>query len=208
MSQSYSGFAPGFNGNFHGVQVPDDIVANHTMNFAVDEKNATVAWSVDGTGTADYNVVACYSDCDASDTIQAHLYLFAFHNGQPVALVTMQSQGNNENTLYFSETQNTDLKDNFNWITQDGAAQENGNAVATPTENKIPTFDEAVEKLQAIESIEGYVLTDYGEYDNENGRYRVICINSKAMQDEGAYGLMGYRRFYADGTVSELSYIQ
>ena len=67
-------------------------------------------WSESGTGQADYQITAVYSDAETEPYLKKHVYLFGFQQNQPKVLVTQQNQGNPDNYLYFNETANNELK--------------------------------------------------------------------------------------------------
>lgn len=76
------------------------------------EKNA-IGWSSNGNGKYDYNVVAIYNY--DNDQPEGHVtYAFAFHDGQPVALVNQSTNG----TVEWKPTINTDVSGNFSRIAQ------------------------------------------------------------------------------------------
>nr|WP_295495094.1 DUF4767 domain-containing protein [uncultured Streptococcus sp.] len=68
-----------------------------------------VAFSDDGTGTADYIIVDSYGYSGSAMI----LYHFTIHKGQPVVLVSMQNQGNPENMYYMYPTNNKDIQEAF-----------------------------------------------------------------------------------------------
>lgn len=110
MDQQYEdcGINSGNDVNFYGYHFPSDF---NTIEYKVDDQPVTVQWSQDGSGSADYNVVAIYSDANNSKAMDAHLYLFTIHNGQPVVLITQQTNGGDG--LHFKETANQDLRNGF-----------------------------------------------------------------------------------------------
>lgn len=116
MNQSYKEYLPGFNVDFYGLQIPDDLFESKKVPFAVGNSITTAAWSKDGRGDADYNIVACFSDADTAPYPKKHLYFFAFHKEQPIVLITMQNQGMADKALHFDETENQDLKTSFRKI--------------------------------------------------------------------------------------------
>lgn len=115
MGQTYKEYSPENNVNFYGLQVPDGILSGN-MRPAINNEAIDLAWSKTGVGQAGYQLVAVYSDADTQDYLEKHLYLFTIHNGKPEVLVTQQNQGNPENHLNLSETQNQDLRNGFSQI--------------------------------------------------------------------------------------------
>ena len=124
MNQEYKSYTPESNVNYYGAQYPDELSKNNT---AVDDSPVSIEWSGNGEGNKDYAVVAVYSDAEQGRTpgvMDSHLYLFTIHNGQAVALVTMQNQGAEDGKIHFSPTKNTDVSSNFTKIFNNQAASE------------------------------------------------------------------------------------
>lgn len=117
MGQTYLEYAPGTEADWYGYSFPS-VLSNN--NIAVGGSQATLQWSTDGNSRDIYNVVAIYSDIATTDKLKRHLYLFTILNGQPIVLVTMQNQGNNENMIYFDQSQNADLNNGFATIVGNG----------------------------------------------------------------------------------------
>lgn len=109
MNQSYISYDEANSSNYAGLHFPADF-DKYTM--AVDDITTTIAWSTNGLGEAEYNVVAVYCDVDGG-TIGGHLYLFAFKEQQPVVLITEQNQATPDNRLHFTVTKNQELKNGF-----------------------------------------------------------------------------------------------
>lgn len=72
------------------------------------KQKVDVAFSMDGTGTADYLIVDSYGYIN--DFI---LYHFTIHDGQPLVLVSQQSQGNPERMYYMYPSLNQELQQAF-----------------------------------------------------------------------------------------------
>ncbi|MFC0276876.1 DUF4767 domain-containing protein [Enterococcus devriesei] len=113
MGQSYKEYAPGNNVNFYGLQLPDGVIGGSEMPLSVNNQPVTAEWSLDGTSSAEYSVVAVYSDAENSGRMNNHVYFFAFHNQQPVVLVSMQNQGMEDHAFHLQETGNQELKNGF-----------------------------------------------------------------------------------------------
>lgn len=88
--QTYESYGPGKNTNFYGCAFPSQL---GTTLLKVNDQPVSMAWSNTGSGNSDYNIVAMYSDSQTAG-MSASLYFFTFHNGQPVVLVTRQTNGN------------------------------------------------------------------------------------------------------------------
>lgn len=110
MKQQYQSYWQGNSVNFYGLAVPDDLAS---MPPAMGDHLIDVGLSTDGRSDHDYTVVAIYSDAATARYMDKHLYLFTLHAGQPVVLVTMQNQGNENNWLYFDASANADLQQGF-----------------------------------------------------------------------------------------------
>jgi hypothetical protein len=114
MNQNYQSYLPGNSVNLYGVQVPDEVLsAAPKMPFAVGQSLRSASWSQTGESTSEYTIVACYSDAATQPYLGKHVYFFAYHQGQPIVLVTMQNQGMPDGGLHFNETQNQDIKAAF-----------------------------------------------------------------------------------------------
>lgn len=112
----YKSYAPGDDDDFFGVMSfteQDRIVVGERAADGAEltnERKVTVAFSNDGLGTADYNIVASYGVVHKNFPI---FYHFTIHEGQPVVLVSRQNQGNPERLYYMNPTNNTELRDTF-----------------------------------------------------------------------------------------------
>ena len=86
-------------------------VGERTEQYAplTNQQKVDVAFSDDGTGTADYLIVDSYGYAG----LPMILYHFTIHNGQPVVLVSLQNQGNPENMYYMYPTNNKDIQEAF-----------------------------------------------------------------------------------------------
>lgn len=114
MGQSYTAYFPGKDVNFYGFEFPTPLTENAlTMTIAYQNEPIDIQWSETGEEPDRYNLVAVYSDIAAGSMFNNHLYLFTIYNGQPLVLITMQNQGNDNSYLYFNQTENTDLANGF-----------------------------------------------------------------------------------------------
>lgn len=121
--------------------------------MAINEAPVTVQWSEDGTGQADFNLVAVYSDVETGEYLGQHVYFFGFQNGQPKVYLTQQNQGNENNYLYFNETQNQQLKQGFIDIV-------NGQTPQTPVVEESTQQSQQTETTTEQVKSYGEVLTD------------------------------------------------
>lgn len=114
MNQNYKSYDQTNNVNFYGVQFPNSFSEN---KIKVGDQHVFVAWSNTGEQTADYSVVAIYSDIASSThTFGNHLYLFALKDQNPVVLITEQNQGMPDGMIHFNLTKNKNLSSNFDMI--------------------------------------------------------------------------------------------
>ena len=112
LGQEYKSYNPQNNVSLYGTPLPSAVIDGN-WKMAINEAPVTVQWSEDGTGHADFNLVAVYSDVETGEYLGQHVYFFGFQNGQPKIYLTQQNQGNENNYLYFNETQNQQLKQGF-----------------------------------------------------------------------------------------------
>lgn len=112
MGQAYQAYDPTNNGDFYGIKFPADLL-NGSRTVKVDGQAAEFKWSAAGEKTSGYQVVAAYSDTETANYAAKHFYLFTLSAGQPKVLVTMQNQGNEDNSIIFKETENQALKNGF-----------------------------------------------------------------------------------------------
>ncbi|MBS7137861.1 MAG: DUF4767 domain-containing protein [Streptococcus sp.] len=113
--ESYKRLTPNGSDDFYGamsfaknnrITVGEKTEQNAPMT---NQQKADVAFSDDGTGTADYLIVDSYGYSGSAMI----LYHFTIHNGQPVVLVSLQNQGNPENMYYMYPTNNKDIQEAF-----------------------------------------------------------------------------------------------
>ncbi|HFD1798417.1 TPA: DUF4767 domain-containing protein [Enterococcus faecium] len=159
LGQEYKSYNPQNNVSLYGTPLPSAVIDGN-WKMAINEAPVTVQWSEDGTGHADFNLVAVYSDVETGEYLGQHVYFFGFENGQPKVYLTQQNQGNENNYLYFNETQNQQLKQGFidivNGQTPQTPVVEESTQQATTTTTQATT-DSATpnshERAQAIREI-------------------------------------------------------
>ncbi len=115
MGQQYRSYNNQANVNYYGMPVPQAILAGE-WTMVIDQTPVSVEWTGDGTGQANFQLAAVYSDIEDSKPGVKHIYFFGFQQKQPKVLVTQQNQGNPNNYLYFKETGNAELKNGFDQI--------------------------------------------------------------------------------------------
>lgn len=159
LGQEYKSYNPQNNVSLYGTPLPQAVI-NGDWKMAINEAPVTVQWSEDGTGHADFNLVAVYSDVETGEYLGQHVYFFGFQNGQPKVYLTQQNQGNENNYLYFNETQNQQLKQGFIDIVngQTPVVEESTQQVTT-TEESIVSSDSpsaySVDLYERAETIRG-----------------------------------------------------
>ncbi|WP_312542221.1 DUF4767 domain-containing protein [Enterococcus sp.] len=119
MEQTYQAYSPGNNVDLYGLALPDGVLSgSDKWQAVIKDTPIDIAWSDTGESSAAYNLVAVYSDAETQDYLDKHVYFFTIHNGSPLVLVTSQNQGNDNDYLYFTETENAKLKEGFKQIIQ------------------------------------------------------------------------------------------
>lgn len=162
LGQEYKSYNLQNNVSLYGTPLPSAVIDGN-WKMAINEAPVTVQWSEDGTGHADFNLVAVYSDVETGEYLGQHVYFFGFQNGQPKVYLTQQNQGNENNYLYFNETQNQQLKQGFTDIINGQTPQtpvvEESTQQATTTEESIVSSDSpsaySVDLYERAETIRG-----------------------------------------------------
>ena len=105
MSQAYTKY----NGK---TALKTKLDVKYPKNFAQAKVNgstsASIGWAPSGKGKCDYNVVAIYNDDDFAGA-KYITYAFAFHDGQPVALVSQSTNGG----MVWTPTKNATVQSNW-----------------------------------------------------------------------------------------------
>lgn len=152
LGQEYKSYNPQNNVSLYGTPLPQAVI-NGDWKMAINEAPVTVQWSEDGTGQADFNLVAVYSDVETGEYLGQHVYFFGFQNGQPKVYLTQQNQGNDKNYMYFNETQNQQLKQGFidivNGQTPQNPVVEESTQQAT-TDSATPSSHERAQAIREI----------------------------------------------------------
>ncbi|MBO4106943.1 DUF4767 domain-containing protein [Streptococcus suis] len=162
--QYYLSYHPRNEGSFFGVSLPSGVLSGPGQQMTPDFQGETpeLVWSENGQVEAGQTaVVGIYSDIEASKSQLAHLYLFTIKDGQVIAWITEQNQGNPENRLYFRPTKNQELQAFFENLVLDGssiAATETSSATAT--QSSVDTKNLTVE--QAANWAKAHAASRYG----------------------------------------------
>lgn len=162
LGQEYKSYNLQNNVSLYGTPLPSAVIDGN-WKMAINEAPVTVQWSEDGTGHADFKLVAVYSDVETGEYLGQHVYFFGFQNGQPKVYLTQQNQGNENNYMYFNETQNQQLKQGFidivNGQTPQTPVVEESTQQATTTEESIVSSDSpsaySVDLYERAETIRG-----------------------------------------------------
>ncbi|WP_105117281.1 DUF4767 domain-containing protein [Streptococcus suis] len=162
--QYYVSYSPNRVGNFFGVTLPSGVLTGPGQQMTPDFLGETpdLVWSETGQVEAGKTaVVGMYSDLEVSKSQLAHLYLFTIKDGQVIAWITEQNQGNPEKRLYFRPTKNQELQAFFENLVLDGssiAATETSSATAT--KSSVDTKNLTVE--QAANWAKAHAASRYG----------------------------------------------
>lgn len=201
MKQTYQEYDETKDTNYAGLTFPSGF-SDYENRMAVGDTPVTISWSPDGTGSSDYNVVGIYCNVDGG-TVGGYLYLFTFHNQQPVILVTSQNQAMPDNRLHFKETENEDLKKGFlDIVNNQYQPISNEEAAVNPidySEAKIILAREGI----FFDDKPGHLVKD-GEFDFTSGGNNIPLENGGILlrQYSGARGFEQYTLIpNTDGTV-------
>ncbi|HFU4060415.1 TPA: DUF4767 domain-containing protein [Streptococcus suis] len=162
--QYYVSYSPSRAGNFFGVTLPSGVLSGPGQQMTPDFLGETpeLVWSENGqVGAGQTAVVGIYSDIENTKYPSAHLYLFTIKDGQVIAWITEQNQGNPEKRLYFRPTKNQELQAFFENLVLGGsstAATETSSATAV--NGSVDTKNLTVE--QAANWAKAHAATRYG----------------------------------------------
>ncbi|KXS06560.1 hypothetical protein AUC59_11445 [Enterococcus faecium] len=226
LGQEYKSYNLRNNVSLYGTPLPQAVI-NGNWKMAINETPVTVQWSEDGTGQADFNLVAVYSDVETGEYLGQHVYFFGFQNGQPKVYLTQQNQGNDKNYMYFNETQNQQLKQGFSDIMNGQTPQtpvvEESTQQATTTTTQstsssgISSWEAAKETVLNNKALWIYESPDKNEANtniiestqyrkdlmqDENGEFYPVDIST---DDIGNTVMNGGKQFrvYTDGRISQ-----
>ncbi|MGH1685415.1 DUF4767 domain-containing protein [Enterococcus lactis] len=174
LGQEYKSYNLQNNVSLYGTPLPQAVI-NGDWKMAINEAPVTVQWSEDGTGHADFNLVAVYSDVETGEYLGQHVYFFGFQNGQPKVYLTQQNQGNENNYLYFNETQNQQLKQGFIDIV-------NGQTPQTPVvEESTQQVTTAEESIVSSDYPSAYSVDLYERAETIRGLYASQGLNEDIL---------------------------
>ena len=146
LSDFINQWAPTMGQSYTKYDGHTDIRTKSGMHYPSDFDQTTVngthdsmGWAPSGKGSYDYNVVALYN-YDRPGGAAGHItYAFAFHDGQPVALVDQSTNG----TANWTPTKNADVSSNFARIangsgssTKSQSSSSNSNSQSSSVDDK------------------------------------------------------------------------
>ncbi|MDB7101294.1 DUF4767 domain-containing protein [Enterococcus mundtii] len=161
LGQTYKSYSDTNPVSQYGTPLPNAVI-DGSWKFLVDNAQMPIQWSTTGenNGTVAFQLVAVYSDMETSSDMIRHTYFFGFKDNQPKIYITQQNQGNENNYMYFSETQNQQLKQGFVDIVNGQAPQTlvvgepNQQVTTTTTQDATtPASPDLNERAQAIREI-------------------------------------------------------
>lgn len=223
LGQEYKSYNLQNNVSLYGTPLPQAVI-NGDWKMAINEAPVTVQWSEDGTGHADFNLVAVYSDVETGEYLGQHVYFFGFQNGQPKVYLTQQNQGNENNYLYFNETQNQQLKQGFidivngqTPVVEESTQQATTTTTQSTSSSAISSWEAAKETVLNNKALWIYESPDKNEANtniiestqyrkdlmqDENGEFYPVDIST---DDIGNTVMNGGKQFrvYTDGRISQ-----
>lgn len=184
-------------------------------NDNVNGSKASIGWAPSGKGSYEYNVVAIYNYDRPGNAAMHITYAFAFHNGQPVALVDQSTNGG----ANWTPTKNTDVESNFERIAQGqksnfsksaGSSNSSNNRESeTSSSHEITSPDQAIAAVKSKYDPEGKINWSYmsdGDdttmTDDDGNEYYWIRGQEKDFKSGGAGSYDGHDYYvYKDGTI-------
>lgn len=115
MDQQYQEYNQAQSVDLYGLPLPAAVL-DGSWKMAINEQPVDIEWSTTGEGRAPLQLVAVYSDADTQPYLQKHVYFFVLEQGVPKVYVTQQNQGNENNYIYFKESQNGELNQGFSQL--------------------------------------------------------------------------------------------
>ncbi|HFU4188920.1 TPA: DUF4767 domain-containing protein [Streptococcus suis] len=160
--QYYVSYSPSRTGDYFGVTLPSGVLSGPGQQMTPDFLGETpeLVWSENGqVGAGQTAVVGIYSDIENTKYPSAHLYLFTIKDGQVIAWITEQNQGNSEKRLYFRPTKNQELQAFFENLVLGGSSTTETNS-ATAANGLADTKNLTVE--QAANWAKAHRASEYG----------------------------------------------
>ncbi|HEM6111298.1 TPA: DUF4767 domain-containing protein [Streptococcus suis] len=180
--QYYVSYGPSRQGNFFGVTLPSGVLSGSGQQMTPDflGEIPELVWSETGqVGAGQTAVVGMYSDLEVSKSQLAHLYLFTIKDGQVIAWITEQNQGNPENRLYFRPTKNQELQAFFeNLVLGESSAVATETSSATVPNTSVDTKNLTVE--QAANWAKAHRASEYGSPYNKSDFISQVITNNQS----------------------------
>ncbi|MGQ7366554.1 DUF4767 domain-containing protein [Streptococcus suis] len=180
--QYYVSYGPSRQGNFFGVTLPSGVLSGSGQQMTPDFLGETpdLVWSETGQVEAGKTaVVGIYSDIEASKSQLAHLYLFTIKDGQVIAWITDQNQGNPEKRLYFRPTKNQELQAFFeSLVLGESSAVTTETSSATVPNKSVDTKNLTVE--QAANWAKAHRASEYGSPYNKSDFISQVITNNQS----------------------------
>lgn len=180
--QYYVSYSPNRAGNFFGVTLPSGVLTGPGQQMTPDFLGETpeLVWSETGqVGAGQTAVVGMYSDLEVSKSQLAHLYLFTIKDGQVIAWITEQNQGNPEKRLYFRPTKNQELQAFFeNLVLGESSAVATETRSATIPNTSVDTKNLTVE--QAANWAKAHRASEYGSPYNKSDFISQVITNNQS----------------------------
>ncbi|HEM5491147.1 TPA: DUF4767 domain-containing protein [Streptococcus suis] len=179
--QYYVSYGPSRQGNFFGVNLPSGVLTGPGQQMTPDFLGETpeLVWSETGqVGAGQTAVVGMYSDLEVSKSQLAHLYLFTIKDGQVIAWITEQNQGNPEKRLYFRPTKNQELQAFF-----ENLVLGESSAVATTSSATVPNTSVDTKNLtveQAANWAKAHRASEYGSSYNKSDFISQVITNNQS----------------------------
>ncbi|CYU65334.1 Uncharacterised protein [Streptococcus suis] len=179
--QYYVSYSPNRAGNFFGVNLPSGVLTGPGQQMTPDFLGETpeLVWSETGqVGAGQTAVVGMYSDLEVSKSQLAHLYLFTIKDGQVIAWITEQNQGNPEKRLYFRPTKNQELQAFF-----ENLVLGESSAVATTSSATVPNTSVDTKNLtieQAANWAKAHRASEYGSPYNKSDFISQVITNNQS----------------------------
>lgn len=181
-SQYYVSYGPSRQGNFFGVTLPSGVLSGSEQQMTPDFLGETpdLVWSETGQVEAGKTaVVGIYSDIENTKFPSAHLYLFTIKDGQAIAWITEQNQGNPEKRLYFRPTKKQELQAFFeSLVLGESSAVTTETSSATVPNKSVDTKNLTVE--QAANWAKAHRASEYGSPYNKSDFTSQVTTNTQS----------------------------
>ncbi|HEM6310201.1 TPA: DUF4767 domain-containing protein [Streptococcus suis] len=179
--QYYVSYSPSRTGDYFGVTLPSGVLSGPGQQMTPDFLGETpeLVWSENGQVAAGKTaVVGIYSDIENTKFPSAHLYLFTIKDGQVIAWITEQNQGNPEKRLYFRPTKNQELQAFF-----ENLVLGESSAVATTSSATVPNTSVDTKNLtieQAANWAKAHRASEYGSPYNKSDFTSQVTTNTQS----------------------------